>query len=307
MGTNHWPRETKTDDLPRRLLQAGAAVYLLLGLTLVVLGRAADAGVLIAEGWHTVGDGLLGVLLVAASRLAARGVDAEHPYGRGKFEHLGASILGGVLLVLAGVAVIDLVGHVASGAPHRPRLGPWATGIVVAVPLVRAAWVGVFSMIAKRTDSVAVQAEARHASGDALVTAVAAAAAILGQWAPWVDVLGAIAIVLVVAWMGGTLVREHAPWLADRAVLSEEEVTVALEGLDGVVPQRIRSRGTPQAVFVDVLLRLPPGASVREAAILGEAVTAALRAAHPNVVEVLVQVVPTAERPPAAVMSRVES
>jgi cation diffusion facilitator family transporter len=282
----------------QRLLGTGVAVYLLLGVTLVVIGRGADAGALIAEGWHTVGDGLLGLLLVAASRLSARGVDAEHPYGREKFEHLGAAILGGVLLVFAGEAVFDLVGHATSGVPHQPDLGPQGTAIVVAVPLVRGAWVGVLLILARRLDSVAVQVEARHASVDAIVTTLAATAAIGGQWVPWVDALAAIAVVLMVAKMGSALVREHAPWLADRAVLSEQQIAVALQPFEAVVPQRVRSRGTPRAVFVDVVLGLPCSASVREAAVLIEAVTAALRTAFPNIVDVLVQIAPIAQGPP---------
>lgn len=304
---NEAPHQPLKAFAAERVLRLGVIVYLVLGLTLVVIGRAADAGALIAEGWHTVGDGLLGVLLVAASRLSARGVDAEHPYGREKFEHLGAAILGGVLLVLAGEAVIDLLGHVASGAPHQPRLSPQTTALVVAVPLIRAVWVFVLLALARRFSSVSVQAEARHASVDAFVTALAAAAAIVGQWAAWVDVLGAVAIVLVVAWMGFALVREHAPWLADRAVLSEKDISAALEPFLSVVPQRVRSRGTPRAVFVDVLLGLPSGASVHEAALLSEAVAAALRAAHPNVVDVLVQIAPLAERSLATAPAYVES
>lgn len=273
------------------MLHANVAITVVMGVVLLAAGRVGDSSTLVAEGWHTLGDGVLGMLSAYSAMLSARGADAEHPYGRGKYEHLAGAVMGGVLIVLAAEMTLDFVGHAASGHAHQPAFSSSGIVMLLALAAARCAWALTLFAAARRTASVALSVEARHVRVDAFVTCAAIGAALGGQWSPWCDVVGGLAVIVVVGLTGISLLKEHAPWLADRAVVPPDVIERALAELCCAASiRRTRSRGTPEQAFAEVVVDAHESLSLGEASAMARAIERRVLAACPEVTEVLVVV-----------------
>lgn len=270
------------------VLRANIVITVTLGTFMLAGGRIADSTTLIAEGWHTLGDGILGALSMYAALLSARGADEEHPYGREKFEHLAGAVMGGVLVVLATEMCLDFVGHFVSSHPHRPVFSWEGVVTLLILVTVRCTWAIGLAVFAKRTASVVTGIEARHALVDSMVTLVAVCTALGGQWAYWLDVVGGLGVIGVIALTGVGLLRNHAPWLADRSVVPTSAVQHALLEFNGFTVRRSRSRGTPTRAFVEAVVEAPLALSLREASAIAHAMEETIRDKIPKVSEALV-------------------
>lgn len=271
-------------------LRANVLVAVVLGCGLLAAGRLADSSTLVAEGWHTLGDGVLGLLSMYAAMLSARGADAEHPYGREKFEHLAGAVVGGVLVALAAELCVDFGGHLISGAPHRPAFSNRGATAVLTLAAARIGWALTLSFIARRTRSIAAAVEAQHVRTDAVITSLAVAAALGAQWAIWVDAAGTLCVIGMLGASGVGLVREHAPWLADRSVVAVASIESAIDDFGDYRVRRARSRGTPDRAFIEVTVETEQDLSLRDVTSLATSMESAIQARIPAAVDVTVVV-----------------
>ena len=105
-----------------------AANILVIGAKLAVGLRSGSIAVL-GDAGHSAVDALNNVVALFAIRLAAQPPDAEHPYGHGKFETLGALAIASFLSITCFELLTGAIGRLlGGGAP--PRVGP----IVCATP-----------------------------------------------------------------------------------------------------------------------------------------------------------------------------
>ena len=83
----------------------GAVINLLLSVLKIAAGWIGQSHALIADGIHSLSDLLSDGLVWLAGHQAAKGPDAEHPYGHGRFETVATLALGFLLLAVAlGIA-----------------------------------------------------------------------------------------------------------------------------------------------------------------------------------------------------------
>jgi len=81
--------------------------------------------------------------------------------------------------------------------------------------------------------------------------------------------------------------------LTDRAVLPPESLSAAVLAVPGVRGCRdIRTRGGPDAVYVDLVVFLDGALALRAAHEVADRIEGALKAAHPQIVDVVVHLEP---------------
>ena len=221
-----------------------------------VLGIAADSGV----------DALNNVVALMAIWVAARPPDAEHPYGHGKFETLGALAIVSFLSITAFEIARRAVVRLVSGGPP-PELEPltfWVLGATLVVNVV----VALVEARAGRTlDSEILRADARHTTADVLITGavIAGEALVTYGWRSGDAWLGLIVVVVIIH-SGWQILRETIPVLVDRRAIDPawiRELVAEDPGVRRAV--EIRSRGRPGAAFAELTIHVDPEAGVREA------------------------------------------
>lgn len=146
----------------------------------------------------------------------------------------------------------------------------------------------------ERLGSPILLADAQHTRSDMLATigALASVAAVGLGWV-WVDLAVALGIGVVIVRAAYAIIGDSIQVLTDRAPIDASEIeAVAASFPDAHVVHRIRSRGTPNQVFIDLSLRVAADLPVREAHELSHEVEDAIRRRFPGVRDVVIHIEP---------------
>ncbi|MFW6039992.1 MAG: cation diffusion facilitator family transporter [Gemmatimonadota bacterium] len=247
-------------------------LVLVLGANLVVVGlklfvglRAGSLSVL-GDAAHSGFDALNNVIGLFAVRAAARPPDAEHPYGHGKFETLGALAVVSFLSITAFELVTGAVGRLLAGAPPpRPdALTFWLLAITMGFNALVA---GTEIMYAWRHDSQILAADARHTVADVLVTlAVIGGLALVALGWGDADAWLAILVAGVIAYGGYEILKGTIPVLVDSVAVDAVRIETFVGAMDGVRGVRdVRSRGRRNAsAFAELTIEIDGGLTVAE-------------------------------------------
>jgi cation diffusion facilitator family transporter len=276
----------------RRVLWITLALNLAVSAGKVVVGHLSGSLAMIADGYHSLVDGSNNVLGLIVSAFAFRPPDAGHPYGHRKFETAATLLIGAALMTLAWELFSGALGRTTK--PALPAIGilNW---VVMAATIAVNLFVSWYeAREGRRLKSAFLVADATHTRADLYVSLGVVAsfvAATLG--AAWADPLVAVAIAAIIAWQAGQILVSAFNVLTDRAPIRAE----ALEPLAAAVPgvlrvHDVRARGRRDAVFVDLTVHLDGGMSLHAAHGVADRIEAALQAAHPEIVDVIVHLEP---------------
>lgn len=235
------------------------AAKLLIGLrsgSIAVLGDAGHSGV----------DAINNVVGLVAVRAAAAPPDAEHPYGHGKFETLGALAVASFLSITCFELLKGAVHRLVTAAPP-PQVDTLTFGVLAGAMAVNIGVAWSEARQGRRLSSEMLSADARHTTADVLVTAavlVGLGLVRLGWGAA--DAWLAILVAGVIAYSGVQILRSTIPVLVDQRALDADRIRTLAEEMPGVFSAaEIRSRGRPGESFAELTIRVDPGKDVESA------------------------------------------
>jgi cation diffusion facilitator family transporter len=239
----------------------------------LVIGVSAHSLSVIGDGIHSSVDAFNNIVFAVLMRYAGAEADANHPYGHGKFEVLGAL---GIVIFLA-VASFELVksaiGNLVAGAPP-PRLTGldlWLLAGTLAVNL----WVTwVEARKGREFASDLLLADAAHTRVDVLITSGVIVGALLSRaQVRHVDPVVALVIVLLIGRVAYHILRRGVPVLVDQAARTPDEVRQSAEGVRGVNGATdIRSRLAAGVAFAELTIKVSGQLAVNEAHDIADAV-----------------------------------
>lgn len=263
----------------------------------VVYGSVTNALAIRADGFHSTADALNNIIALVAVSLAARPPDADHPYGHRKLEVVAAAIIGASLLLIAVDVLRDAFARIVGEAepPSLDNRAWFVLGATWLVNLFVATWE---ARAAKRLQSPALSSDAQHTRADVLVTVAVAASVLFTRLGyPSADALAAVGVAAFVAWAGVKVLRENFGYLSDTALVDEQQVVALAMGVKGVTrAHRVRSRGVPGSIFVDLHIHLPKEVSLEEAHETTHRVMDAIRSGIDGVTDVTIHTEPEGHR-----------
>jgi cation diffusion facilitator family transporter len=277
----------------RRVIWTTLVLNLLVAMGKLAYGLHAGILAMVADGVHSsldAGNNVIGLIAVAA---AHRPPDDDHPYGHRKFETVAALGIG-ALLVLACWEILK------AGWAHLfqpPAVGTAGTigYVVMVVTLVVNTGVSMYEKRAgQRLGSEFLIADATHTRSDIMTSfAVIVALAARSMGWPFVDVIVTFFIVLWIGYLAWQVMKPALATLADEARIDPQAVDQIAMSVFGVHDvHRIRTRGAPDAVFIDLHVQVHPHATVEEAHRISHQVETLLRERFPQVEDVVVHVEP---------------
>jgi cation diffusion facilitator family transporter len=237
-------------------------------------------------------DGSNNVIGLVVTAFAYAPPDEGHPYGHRKFETSATLLIGLGLLTLAYNLLTQALDHVTHTRLPEIGLLNWLTmGVTLAVNLF-VAWYE--TREGRRLGSDYLVADAAHTRSDIYVTlGVVASFAGAKAGLPWADTLVAVGIAGFIAVLAAQILVGSFHVLTDRAMIEPERIAQAVRTVPEVQDCRdIRTRGGPDAVYVDLTVHVDGGLSLREAHALADRIEGAVRGAHPQVVDVVVHLEP---------------
>lgn len=275
-----------------RIIAIGALANLLLAALKIAGGIFGRSTAMFADGIHSLSDLLTDVVVLFTHKIGKLPADENHPYGHGRAETIGATLVGAVIII-AGFGLAYESWKIISTGAFR-------------TPLISAAVAAVFSIIineilfrytrtvGEEINSPSIVANAWHHRSDA-ISSVAALVGIGGAMAgyPIMDPIAAILVSIMILKVGYDISFRGLSDLMDTA-LSETEtrrIETMINNLPGVIQtHNLRTRRLGGEVLMDVHILVDHEASVTEGHHIAENVRRELIRAMDNVQDVLVHV-----------------
>jgi cation diffusion facilitator family transporter len=280
----------------RKVLWITLGLNLAVSLGKIVVGHLSGSLSMVADGYHSLVDGSNNVIGLIVAAFAYAPPDRGHPYGHRKFETAATTLIGGALLFLA----YRLVEGAFVQATHAkvPVIGYLNWVVMLATMAVNLFVSSYEAREGTRLGSEYLIADAAHTRSDLYVSLgviVSFAGARAGL--PWIDALIAAGIGLVIGLQASQILVRAFHVLTDRSALDPEQIEAVVRGVDGVRDCReIRTRGSADAVYVDLVAHVDGSMSLRRAHDVADLIEAALPRAFPQIVDVVVHLEP--ERSP---------
>lgn len=230
-----------------------------------------DSVGLLSDALESLVNLLASLIALGALHISSGYADARHPYGHDKVEYFSSGAEGALILAAALIIAISAVQRLLTPTPlAQLPLGAMLAAIA-AVINGGVAWA--MLRVARRHDSIVLEADARHLLSDVWTTA----AVLLGlgilhvvptRW-QFLDPLLALAIAVHILGTGVSLVRRSVDGLMDVS-LPQSELAVVMSTIQGLAGSdagfhalRTRKAGTRR--FIEFHLLLPGRTSVQEA------------------------------------------
>ncbi len=244
----------------------------------IIVGIKAGSLSVISDGIHSSVDAINNIVFIILMRYAGAEADANHPYGHGKFEVLGAL---GIVIFLA-VASFELlknaIGRLAAGAPppNLTALDLWVLGGTLFINL----WVAWYEARKGRAlASDLLLADAAHTRVDVMITTGVIVGGILSRASvPHVDAIITIAVVVLIVRVAYQILKRGVPVLVDQAAHEPDIVRSAAEGVAGVrAATDIRSRLAAGVGFAELTIKVDGSLAVDQAHHIADAVERRLK------------------------------
>ncbi|MFQ5532779.1 MAG: cation diffusion facilitator family transporter, partial [Candidatus Methylomirabilales bacterium] len=247
---------------------------------------------MLADGFHSALDGSANIIGLIAMTVAVLPADHSHPYGHRKFESFAALGIS-LLLLLAAYEIMQgaFSRWQAETAPHVTTVS-FAVMIVAMAVSLSVSWYE--ARAGQQLQSEILTADAMHTRSD-LYASLAVLASLTAAKAgyPGLDLIAALFIVLLIARSGVRIIGQSLHVLADASRLppsTVEKVALEVPGVREV--HAVRSRGTSDAIYMDLHILVDPTLTVARAHEIAHRVEAFLKEQFPEVADMVVHVEP---------------
>lgn len=252
---------------------------LLVGLMMMSVG-------VISEALHSGIDLVAAIIARFSVKRSAEPADADHRFGHGKFENLSGMIEGALIFVAAAVIVYEAARRLV----HPIEVEFLAAGMaVMGLSVVLNIYVSRRLMdVAKRTDSLALEADALHLKTDVWTSlgVFVALVAILVTGEKIIDPLIALFVAAFIIRAAYEITTRSSQGLLDAALpdaeMKEIERIMNEHSATYVNFHKLRARKTGSERQIDLHLTVPSDISVKESHDLAEHLEADIRSALPK-------------------------
>ncbi len=266
-----------------------------LALGQFVIGIFANAFSLVADAAHTLSDLFTDLMVLLAARKGADPADTNHPYGHGRYETAATLILGAILGAV-GFGFLWSSGVRLQHMDEAPPIHQAALYMALLTLIIKEALFRFALAASRRLKAPVLEANAWHARSDAassLVVAVGIGGSLAGY--PFLEPLAAAVVGFLILNMGIRLCWRALRELVDTG-LSESELAkiratiLATPGVIGL--HDMRTRRMADRVLCDAHIQVDPRITVSEGHRISDSVYFRIRAAHPDVRDILVHIDP---------------
>jgi cation diffusion facilitator family transporter len=293
----------------RHVLWVVLALNLLITGVKLVIGFVTGSISVIADAFHSLLDSSSNIIGLIGLAIAARPPDPNHPYGHRKYETMATLAIGTLLLLVCFEILSSIYDRLTGGG--APQVSVESFLIMLATIPVNVAITVYETRAGRRLNSELLLADAAHTRTDLFVTAsviISLAGVRLGF--PWLDVVVASGVVVLIAAVAIRILRRTSDVLADSAALDPARVEAVAREVPGVwFVHRVRSRGRADEAYVDLHVKVDPAMTTDQAHAIATEVEHRLKA-ELSVTDAIVHIEPGRHEPPdpwEALMVRVRA
>ncbi len=284
------------------MLAAWLSLFSNIALTLLklIVGFLFNSQVLIADGIHNAGDVIASATALGSMRISAIPPDEDHPYGHGKAEVVGASMVA-VILMLAAL----YIGYHSIMLLFEPPAQPHVIALLAAaVSMIWKLALYVYTMkIGRAANSKGLIATAQDHLADVYASAAAflgIGLALIGEHYGYAllaygDPIAGIIVALLILKLAYETGRESIDILMEKAVQPQkiDAYTTVLSAMPEVKRiDRIRAREHGHYIVVDIRIGVDATLTIQQGHDISRLMKKNIMHSDPQVTEVLVHLNP---------------
>jgi cation diffusion facilitator family transporter len=252
---------------------------------------------MVADGYHSLFDGVSNVIGLAGTFIAARPPDKDHPYGHAKYETV-ASVLIALLLIFVGFEIFrnSLDRFLIRSAPEVTAI---SFLVILGTMLINYLVTRYEYREGKALSSQVLISDSMHTKSDIYVSlSVLVSLIAIKLGFPMMDPVIALVISFVIFRAGYRIIKESSRALLDMSRIEEQEICELVMGIEGVQGcHKIRTRGSMGDIRVDMHLLVRSDMPLEDAHLVSHRVSKKLKGEYKDISDVVVHLEPSVQRP----------
>lgn len=224
---------------------------------------------ILSEAIHSAMDLLASFIALFSVTYAYRPADKKHPYGHGKMENISGVIEGLLIFIAAALIIKEAVGKLLHPEPLQQEY--LAITVMAVSAIVNFFISSILYRVAKREDSIALEADALHLKTDVYTSAGVAIGLVLMKITGlyWLDPVVAILVAGLIVKEAYELVSTAFSPLLDAKLPDAEEAVIKevlekYEQLHQVTYHDLKTRKAGSARYVDFHLEMASDITVSQ-------------------------------------------
>jgi len=261
--------------------------------TKILYGLLTHCASMTADGFHSLADGASNIVGLIGISLASQPRDADHPYGHKKYETFFS-------LCIAGLLVIVCLNLIEEGIrrlyhPVIPQIDAISFIVMVVTLSVNLLVMKYEYKKGKILQSDILVSDSMHTRADILTSlSVIVTLVMIKLGYPILDPIVTIIIALFIARAAFHIVQQSSRVLCDTAVIIDVkrivDIVLSIEGVKTC--HKIRTRGRPDDIYIDLHVQVNPGMHIDKAHKISYMIEETIKKNIPGVTDVVVHMEP---------------
>lgn len=254
----------------------GVGLFMNLGLSIFKLfaGILGNSAAMVADAVHSLSDFLTDIVVIFGFKVARKPVDESHNYGHGKIETLCASLVGLMLLVVAGQILLyglrKILLFLEGGTLDQPALIALYAALL---SVISKEFMYHYTILqARKINSMALTANAWHHRSDAFsslctLAGIGAAVFVGGKWIV-LDPLMAVFLSFIILKVALKIFRSSINELVEASLdeETEDKIRQIIRKTEGVkVLSNLKTRRIGNNIAVDIRIKVDNALDIGEA------------------------------------------
>ena len=270
----------------------GTASNLILSIIKFAGGIIGHSAAMVADATHSVSDLLTDMIVLIMFKVGQKPKDEGHPYGHGKAETLGTTVVGFIIISVGIGLAYEAWEMIQSGIARIPE--PLAAGTALISIFIKEWLFRYTRSVGEKSNNSLLLANAWHHRSDA-ISSIAALVGIIGAMLgfPALDPIAATMVAFMIMKVGYELTLGGFRDLMDTALNEKDtqSIQVAIDDVSGVLKSHdLRTRKIGGEILMDVHIQVDSDLTVTEGHEVAERVRRKLIKNYPNTQDVLVHV-----------------
>jgi len=263
----------------------------------IIYGLFTHCASMTADGFHSLADGASNIIGLVGIIFCAQPVDEDHPYGHKKYETLFALGIAALLGITAFSLAKEGIGRLFTAT--TPEVDTISFVIMLCTIFVNIGVIKYESSKGKALRSDILVADSMHTRADLLTSASVIVSLIaIKSGYPVVDPIATLLIAGFIGYSGFEIIKAESGILCDAIAIQDrkqiEDIVLNVKGVRGC--HKIRSRGRPDDIHLDLHIQLDPATRMDKAHDISYEIEDAIREKIPSVSDVLVHLEPLEKR-----------
>lgn len=277
----------------KRILFIVLVLNWLVAAAKIIFGLLSRCGSMTADGFHSLSDGTSNIIGLIGISFACQPEDRDHPYGHKKYETLYSLVIAAFLFIVSFNIIKG--GIMRLYHPVTPEIDIKSFAVMLVTICINIAVMKYEYNRGKSLQSDILISDSLHTRTDILTSLSVIISLIVTKMGhPIIDPVVTIMISLFIAYSAFEIIKQGSGVLCDTAAIVDikkiVDIVLKIKGVKNC--HKIRTRGRPDDIYVDLHVEVRPDMHMDEAHKISYTIETEIQKEIPGITDVVVHMEP---------------